>query len=371
MGGDAPGLYVHVPFCVSKCRYCAFASGTDMSGIPAWVAGVLHEARRRAGSFAPFDTLYLGGGTPGLLPIPALAMLLEGLRRALPFRDPVEATIEANPGDVTRERAAAWLDLGLNRVSLGVQSFDDAVLRFLGRRHDAGQAARALEAVLAAGFDNLSIDLIYGVPDPTDASWESTLDRSLAFDPGHLSCYSLTVEPRTPLARDVRRGTVALPGEDFLADRFLATSARLARAGYVHYEVSNFARGDSRRSRHNSRYWRHVPYLGLGPAAHSFDGSRRWWNVRSLAAYLRRDSASRLPTAVIERLSPADLRMESLALGFRTREGVELGLLGRDPGSLRRLQHLVSDGRLVVEAGRARPTHRGMLIADALARSFA
>lgn len=373
MTTDAPGLYVHVPFCATKCRYCAFASGTCLDRAPAWSDAVQREARRRTRrpDFAPFDTLYLGGGTPGLLEPGLLSGLLERLRQTLAFATDVEATIEANPGDVSPERAAAWRAMGLNRASLGVQSLDDADLRFLGRRHDAARAVSALEALRTAGFADVGIDLIYGLPGQTLASWRSVLRRALAMRPTHVSCYCLTVEAGTPLARSVRQGTITVPDDARIEAQFLEASATLGAAGYVHYEVSNFALGDGHRSRHNGKYWRHVPYLGLGPAAHSFDGRRRWWNVRSIEAYLRRDAAGRAPTAATEHLDATQLRLEDLALGFRTAEGVELDLLGRGPAVQATLQRQILDGRVEVRSGRAVPTVRGFLVADALARAFA
>ncbi len=365
------GLYVHVPFCAVKCPYCAFASCTRLDLVPSWRDAVLVEAARRARRFDTFDTLYLGGGTPGLLPEDLLAGLVQGLRGALPFAPDVECTIEANPADVTRGRAAAWRTLGVNRASLGVQSFDDDDLRFLGRRHDAAGAVAALDALRAAGFEDVGIDLIYGLPGQTRQSWRATLDRALSFRPTHLSCYGLTVEPRTPLARLVRTGRVVPADESTFEARFLETSDVLSSRGYVHYEVSNFALGEGRQSRHNGKYWRHVPYLGLGPAAHSFDGARRWWNVRSVEAWVGRIARGRLPTAASERPTAEQRRLEILALGFRTRRGVELSVLRETPSSAAILESQVADGRLVVDAGRARPTVRGMLVADALARAFA
>ena len=366
------GLYVHVPFCASKCPYCAFASCTRSGHLaPAWRDAVLAEADRRAGRFGTFDTLYLGGGTPGLLADDLLAGLVTGLRRALPFAADVESTIEANPADVTPARAIAWRAMGLNRVSLGVQSFDDDDLRFLGRRHDASQAAAALVALRDAGFANVGVDLIYGLPGQALATWRDTLDRALSFGPAHLSCYGLTVEPRTPLARSVHAGRIVMPDESRFEAFFLETSRRLAASGFVHYEVSNFAHGLLFASRHNGKYWHHVPYLGLGPSAHSFDGARRWWNVRGVEPWLRRLGQGRLPTAATERPTAEQRRLETLALGFRTSSGVVLSILRATPGWQAILDAQVADGRLEVADGRAVPTVRGLLVADALARAFA
>ena len=278
----APGLYVHTPFCLTRCPYCDFYSTTDAGAVGRWVDGVLAEADRHTGRWPTFDTLYLGGGTPSVLPPRDLRRLVDGLVRRLPLSADAERTLEVNPDDVTPRRAAAWRDLGFTRVSVGVQSLDDRILRFIGRRHDARGAVRAVGRLRAAGFEDPGLDLIFAVPGLDDPTWEAILGAALDLEPGHLSCYELTVEPSTRLGRRVARGEVGGPDEERGRRQFLATHHRLAAAGFDHYEISNYALGRGRRSRHNGKYWRHVPILGLGPAAHSFDGRDRWWNPRSL-----------------------------------------------------------------------------------------
>ncbi|MBM4396845.1 MAG: radical SAM family heme chaperone HemW [Deltaproteobacteria bacterium] len=357
-GGPA-GLYVHVPFCASKCPYCGFFSvaGTPPVEATRFVDALTREAALHRDRFGAFDTLYVGGGTPSVLPDDALA------RIAALGAGAAEATVEANPGDLDPGRLVRLRAAGFDRLSLGVQSLDDSDLRVLGRRHSAADAVRAFRDARAAGFANAGIDLIRGVPGQSSAAFIDVLDRAVALAPAHVSVYDLTVEEGTPFAS---RG-VAPPCEDDAADLFLATSGRLVAAGYEHYEVSNFARGPTLRSRHNSRYWNRMPYLGVGPAAHSFDGARRWWNPRSVERWLAAVEAGRDPAEGGETLTPEQARLESLALGLRTLDGIDAALVG-DPAALRRLH---AGGLLEIVEGRVRPTVRGMLAADRLARDLA
>ena len=319
---QAAGCYVHVPFCASKCRYCTFYSETAHFTHTAWADAVLREARLLAPSFSCFDSLYLGGGTPSLLSDDLLELLLLELRRALPMCEDVEVSIELNPGDVDLDRARRLRAMGIDRVSLGVQSFDNAVLRFLGRRHDRACALRALDDLRSAGFDNLGLDLIWGIPDHTSDQMLRSVRQALAFQPEHLSCYSLTIEAGTPLHRLVEQGAVRKTDEDALADEAELLWSRLAEAGYDHYEVSNFARTHAHRSRHNSKYWKHVPYLGLGPSAHSFDAARRWENVRSVRKYVDALCARQRGLAFHEVLTDEQISIERVMLGLRTSDGL-------------------------------------------------
>ncbi len=359
---SAPGCYVHVPFCVSKCRYCAFFSETSRERVADWGDAVIREARLFETSFSTFDTLYFGGGTPSVLSDDAIASLVGQLRGVLRFDGDTEVTIECNPSDVNRERAKRWRSMGIGRVSVGVQSFDDAALRFLGRRHDAARAAGALEDLRAAGFDNVSVDLIWGLPGQSVGRTMGSVERALSFEPEHLSCYALTVEPGTPLGRDVSAGSIAVMADDALADEAMGLWGRLAEAGYEHYEVSSFARARAFRSRHNTKYWSHVPYLGLGPAAHSFDGARRWANVRSVEAHLVPLLADQRSVAFEETLTEEQVRSERIVLGLRTSEGIPCAWVAASV-----LDALRAEGLITVTGDRVIPTERGMLVADAMA----
>jgi len=348
-----PGLYVHVPFCARKCRYCAFASSVVPHGRPGFVDALLQEADR-AGAWDPFDTLYLGGGTPTVLSDEDLDRLWTGLHRRFRFTDDLDATLEANPDDLDASRLSHLRDLGFNRLSLGVQSFDDGLLTWLGRRHDATRARRVLESIRDAGFCSVSVDLMLGLPGQ-DAIQE--LETALSFAPDHLSCYQLTFEPGTPLDRDRRAGRVRPLPEDDAADLFLATSDHLTTRGWIHYEVSSFARTRDHISRHNWKYWFHVPYLGLGPSACSYRDGRRWWNRKTVASW-KKDTLEGQ-----ESLTPEDRDLEELALGLRTERGILRPVL---PPSETVLADALMAG-LLLDGDRVRPTPRGMLVADRLA----
>jgi putative oxygen-independent coproporphyrinogen III oxidase len=364
-----PGLYVHVPFCRSKCPYCGFYSVVDPDSQERWLAALEVESRQRAGAWEQIDTCYVGGGTPSTLPDDALVRLSELLDRFFHFSAAVERTLEVNPADVTPSRARLWRELGFDRVSVGVQSFRATELRWLGRRHDPDRAARALDDLRTAGFERIGIDLVQGLPGQSLNKRRESLDRALAFDPEHLSVYELTVEPNTPLAREVATCRSELVDPDLAADAWLATSEELSGRGYDHYEVSNYSRGPEHRSRHNSKYWTLVPYLGLGPAAHSYSGRVRWSNVRSVSGYCDALENGDRPIGHEEELTDEQLRWERVALGLRTSTGITQRELGEGSQELEiRVAELVDRGLVERMGDRLVPTLRGMLVADAMAR---
>ncbi len=358
------GLYVHVPFCQTKCPYCDFYSVTSPDLISAYLKALEQEARLYRGQFSAFDTLYLGGGTPSLLTGAQIASLVQRVRRHFSFAADTEFTLEANPDDISREKLRLWRDLGANRLSLGAQSFNEAELAFLQRRHTAAQTLAALSLIRAAGFENLGLDLIYGLPGQTPDAWLRTLEQALACAPEHLSCYQLTLAPGTPLSRRAARGRVALPDEEAQRTLFLLTCEFLGDRGYLQYEVANFARGEEYCCRHNLKYWQRLPYLGLGPAAHSFQGGHRWWNHRGLAGYAAALAAGRAPRAGREDLTPEQVRLETLYLGFRTREGVDLKVIQSQSGWDRVLSRLQAAGLLRLSNGRVQATPQGLVVAD-------
>jgi oxygen-independent coproporphyrinogen-3 oxidase len=365
-GLDNAGLYVHVPFCRSKCRYCDFYSVVSLDRADEWLQGIKQEIQLLRHRFQVFDTLYVGGGTPTLLPTSVLQGLFEVIRTNFQFSSDVEITVEANPDDVTRRLLTFLRELGVNRLSLGVQSFDDGALHFLGRRHSASQVEQALDWARSTGFDNVGVDLMYGLPDQSEDDWLSQLERALGFAPEHLSCYQMTLEAETPLGKLLQDGSLRTLPEEAARSLFLLTSQFMEDRGYLHYEISNFARGDQYRSRHNCKYWTHVPYLGLGPAAHSFCGRTRWWNVRSLDGYSRALAQGQAPKEGSESLSAEQLRLEKLFLGFRTRDGVDLQWLDADAGTETARHKLVEEGLVRIDHGRMTPTREGMVIADSL-----
>jgi oxygen-independent coproporphyrinogen-3 oxidase len=317
-------IYLHVPFCARRCSYCDFSIAVRKT-IPAerYLEAVASEVdlRRRQGGWndEPTGTLYLGGGTPSLLPAGTLQSLV-ALFVAADAAAEVEITLEANPDDVTERSAAAWKAAGVNRVSLGAQSFSDAVLAWMHRTHDAAAVPRSVGLLRGAGIDNISLDLIFGLPEELRADFDRDLSAALELDPAHMSVYGLSVEERTPLARWISRGATTAPHDERYVREFLQAHERLTAAGFEHYEVSNYAR-PNRRSRHNSAYWTERPYAGLGPAAHSFDGTERRWNIDAWAAYDRALAEGRDPTAERERLSPESRWIERVYLGLRTSDG--------------------------------------------------
>ena len=387
-------LYVHIPFCQRRCTYCDFSIAVRKR-IPAqeYVQAILTELTRVGspaatprgkpnqnidplGSFAPghgpgarhsgeaWDTIYFGGGTPSLLSPDAIATLLGALevpRTTHDVRRTVEVTLEANPEDVTPDAARAWRAAGVNRISLGAQSFDDHVLQWMHRSHDAARIGAAVHALRGAGIDNISLDLIFALPGELQRDWERDLDMALALGPTHLSLYGLTVEPRTPLDRWISRGATSAPDDDRYAQEYLAAHRRLTKDGFEFYEVSNAAR-DGLRSKHNSAYWSGKSYVGLGPAAHSFDGTTRRWNIRAWEAYRRAIADGRSPIDSEETLTDEQRETEAIYLGLRTAEGLPLAALRRPSPPL----HLAAQGWIVEADGRLKCTPEGWLRLDSL-----
>lgn len=368
--GEPAGLYLHVPFCRSKCHYCDFYSVASRAAVPAWLQAIKREVRQYREAWPVFDSLYLGGGTPTILGEAELAALMACLHRDFTFHPDSEMTIEANPDDLSRPTLQTLRELGLNRISLGVQSLDDRDLAYLGRKHSADQALRALELIHSVGWPQVGVDLMYGIEGQTLAAWKRTLDRVLSFRPEHLSCYQLTLAPGTPLGKRQADGRVRAIGERWEAAFFIFTSRYLERYGYRHYEISNFARSRETMCRHNRKYWRHVPYLGLGPSAHSFRAGRRWWNVRSITRYCQLLAAGQAPVEASETLTHEQLSLEALALGFRTSRGVALALAGNRPGGSRTIAMLQQSRLATVHHDRLQPTRRGFLVADSLPLMF-
>lgn len=364
---EHPGLYVHIPFCRSTCPYCDFYSETCSSRVAAWQSALAREMLLYKDAFPAFDTLYLGGGTPTVLEDALLRSIFAHLGRHFHFRAGAEVTIEANPNDLTRAKLQTLRACGVNRISLGVQSFEERLLTFLKRRHSVAEAEQALHLIGEAGFSTVSIDLIYGIPGQTRQGWLKTLERALHFHPDHLSCYQLTAAPGTELREWEKRGAVTLPDESEQEGFFLDTADYLEGHGYLHYEISNFASGDATRSRHNQKYWQHIPYLGLGPAAHSFQNGKRWWNHRSVEGYCSSLAAGKAPVSGEEQLTREQLDLESLYLGLRTSAGVDLARINGDIASDTILRSLLREDYLKITGQTLLPTRKGFLVADRLA----
>lgn len=352
-------IYLHVPFCRSFCTYCGFYSERCNEGaVRRYAEAVLREIReRRAEMTAEVHTLYIGGGTPSVLPL----YVLERIVRALPEGPYDEFTLEVNPEDIVERGPsypAALRRLGVNRVSMGVQSFDDGLLRRMNRRHDAARAETAFRLLREAGFGNISIDLIFGAPSLTDGMWEDTLSRALALAPEHVSCYQLSVEEGSALADLVESGACEEAPEERCRGQYDRLCQLLGAAGYRHYEISNFALPGFE-AVHNSAYWRRVPYVGIGPGAHSFDGVRRRWNSTTLPEW----------TSSEEVLTAEDIRVETLMLGLRTDRGLSAAFLHKNC-SESALDSLCAEGALVPDGDRLRIPESRFFVSDEIIREL-
>jgi oxygen-independent coproporphyrinogen-3 oxidase len=370
---ERAGLYIHIPFCLSKCGYCSFYSVKSVNLIPEYVAALKKEIKHYLNAFSSFDTLYIGGGTPSLLNPQQLAEIFTAINKYYKIDDRAEITMEVNPGDISVEYFQALRALGINRINIGIQSFDDKILRLLGRRHSSLEAIAAIDAAGASGFDNLGIDLIYGMHGQGIKSWINNLQKAISYKPEHISCYQLSLGDKTPLYKKYSSEGWQLPDEKTELKLFLTTVEELENAGYMQYEVSNFARFDKFKSRHNQKYWQQTPYLGLGPAANSFLDNKRWWNKAAVTMYLNEISLGKTPVEETETLSSEQMQLEALFLGLRTKEGIDLksyktkysvDLLAE---KRKIIDELIKNKLVELKKGFLRPTRAGMAIADSLA----
>jgi oxygen-independent coproporphyrinogen III oxidase len=367
------GIYIHIPFCRKACHYCDFHFSTTLESMDAMIAAISREMALTSDFLGGqlIHTVYFGGGTPSLLPRRQLEALLERLTSVHAFAEGAEITLEANPDDMDPLRVAEWKSAGINRLSIGVQSFRDQELTWMNRAHTAAQASHSIRMARDLGFERDSIDLIYGIPGLHDEDLRHNLQTAIALGCPHLSCYALTVESRTPLAHSISLGKTVPIDSEQQARQFLLVIDELTKAGYEHYEISNFAL-PGHRSRHNSSYWKGDPYLGLGPSAHSFDGRIRRWNVSNNATYIRMISEDTLPFEE-EVLTPMQQLNESIMTSIRTSEGLDLTMirdrwgkaaaeqLARSSETYRIRQWTTQDdGRIVL-------TNAGKLFADGIA----
>ena len=344
-------LYIHVPFCQRLCGYCDFYKTMSLKHLPAYPKAVLAEAALRRSELAKttLRTIYFGGGTPSLLTPEQVAEMLEGFGRLWECSGVEEITLEANPDDLTEERLEGYRKAGINRLSIGIQSFDDEQLQFMNRRHDAAAARKVIGAARSAGFDNISIDLIYGVPCGDERVWGRNIAEAIDLNPEHISAYHLTIEENTLFGK---RGVKPV-AEEQSEEQYLMLHHALSKAGYDHYEISNFAR-DGYRSKHNSGYWRGVPYLGLGPGAHSFGDNRRSWNLPLVARYVDNPTDETLREGEV--LTCEEQAEEYVMVGLRTREGIDLETIAERFGAeraaytARQAEPFVASGVLIAES---------------------
>ena len=361
------GIYVHIPFCASRCIYCGFYSTTMRDMQERYVSAVGREAALRADYLGQqVETVYIGGGTPSQLPIRLLRRLTDSIRGCFDIKDDAEMTIECNPDDMTPEYARGLKMLGANRVSMGIQSFDNRRLQFLHRRHDAATARRAVDLLRSAGFSNLSIDLMYGFPGQTLDEWANDVDAAIALDVPHLSAYSLMYEEGTVLTRRLERGEIRELDEETCRSMYELLYRKLKAHGYEHYEISNFAKPGFH-SRHNSSYWNETPYVGLGAAAHSYDKVSRQWNVPDLRQYVDAIESGRVPCER-ELIDEQTRYNDLIATALRTSDGMDLNTLPDRQRSycLRMAQPHLRRGTLALtaDASRLRLTPQGIFVSD-------
>jgi oxygen-independent coproporphyrinogen III oxidase len=367
------GIYLHIPFCKQACHYCNFHFATSLRNKDEMVEAILKEMALRKHFIGnePVETIYFGGGTPSLLDSNEVNRLIHSIRNHFTVSPGAEVTLEANPDDITPEKLNAWKQAGINRLSIGIQSFFEDELSWMNRAHDAQQARQCIEFARAAGFDNITIDLIYGSPLLSDEKWKENVDIATGFGIPHLSCYALTVEEKTPLHKNISRKISQPVDDEKQARQFILLMQWLREKGWLHYEVSNFARPGFE-SRHNSAYWQGKKYLGLGPSAHSFDGKERSWNVANNTVYIRRINTGELPLEK-ELLTEDQLVNENIMISLRTMQGLDLQKLASRWGLHEKqrienqLDKFISTHLIVIENGFVKLTDEGMLRADGIA----
>lgn len=370
------GIYIHVPFCKRACLYCNFHFSTNLALQNDFTVALLREIELRIPyiGMETVETIYFGGGTPSLLPTSAIQKILDSVHKNFPVsRDP-EVTLESNPDDMDLYRLKEWKNAGINRLSIGVQSFFTDDLIWMNRAHDSQQAVSAVEKAADAGFDNFSLDLIYGVPGSTNEKWNENLQKAIYLNPAHISCYALTVEPKTALFKMIQQKKISDVRPEEQAVQFLAAIQILGAAGFEHYEISSFAK-PGKRSRHNSAYWQSKKYLGLGPGAHSFDGSGRQWNISNNALYISSLMAGQL-NMESENLLPRDLLNEYIMTSLRTIEGLDLQKVSDQFGDEKCLS-LENSAKKYIESKKIERkkeklvlTNSGKLFADGIAASL-
>lgn len=351
------GIYIHIPFCKSRCRYCDFFSTTQLEKREAYVQAVIQEWQSHQPKWSQQEirTIYLGGGTPSLIPIESLRLLLHSILSSIDTTSIQEITLEANPGDITPQSIQAWRAMGINRLSMGVQSFNDSLLQLVGRRHSAEQAIQAVQTAQAEGITNLSIDLMYALPGQTIADWQADIDQALALQVPHISSYGLIYEEGTPLTQWLEQGKITAIDEDNEMQMYDYLVEQLTQHGYEHYEVSNFAL-PGQYSQHNSSYWNDTHYLGLGAGAHSYDGTMRWWNIDNLDQYIAQAMSHQL-TPEHETITPQERHTEQVMLGLRTSKGVPCAAVNMD-----KVQAYLSEGYLKQQGDHIMATTQGFHI---------
>ncbi|MCF8294028.1 MAG: radical SAM family heme chaperone HemW [Chitinophagaceae bacterium] len=367
------GIYIHIPFCKKACHYCDFHFSTSLTYKNELIQQLLMEIELRKEYLKGdvVDTIYFGGGTPSLLSKGELIAILDKIHNTFRVHDTIECTLEANPDDLSSDTLIALNDAGINRLSIGIQSFFDEDLQYMNRSHDAAQAARCIDAARDAGIENVSIDLIFGYPLLSDDKWKQNIDTALTYEVPHLSCYAMTVEPKTALASFIKSKKTLPINHEQSASQFEYLMKALQAKGYEHYEISNYALS-GKRAVHNSNYWKGIPYLGIGPSAHSFDGVSRQWNVANNMTYIKSLGEGIVPFEQ-EVLTETQQLNERIMTSLRTMEGFDMAY-HKNKCSMedafafdKTVQHFIQEGLLVVENDVIKLTQQGKLFADYVA----
>ncbi len=365
------GIYLHIPFCRQACNYCNFHFSTSMKLKNDFLEALLKEIalRKNYPEGEPIETIYFGGGTPSLLDKNELSAIMDELNEHFDISPSAEITLEANPDNINKPDLQNWKSLGINRLSIGTQSFFEEDLVWMNRAHSAGQAMDCIKLAQDAGIDNMSIDLIYGTPTLTDEKWKTNLEHAVALGIPHLSCYALTVEPGTALEVMIRKKKAIPVSPDDQARQFLIMTDYLQQHGYEHYEISNFAL-PGKRSRHNSSYWSGARYLGLGPSAHSFNGNSRQWNIANNVLYIQSINNNEVPFE-IEHLSKEQQFNEYIMTALRTIEGIDPDkIINYKEELLNQSQQFINKGWLTMRSGKIILTREGKLFADGIASAL-
>ena len=369
------GIYIHIPFCKQRCLYCAFYSSTLHSKQQEYCDALCREIiMRRNYIIGIIDTVYFGGGTPSTLTREQLQKILGTIKENYRLSPSAEITIEANPDDLTPEYLATLRSLSFNRLSMGIQSFDDAQLKAIGRRHTAERARQAVKDARTAGFENISIDLMFALPSSTSAQWQESIKQAIELRPTHISAYNLTYEEETPLYRALQQGKIEAVDEEENLKQFEILIEQLAAAGYRHYEISNFAL-PGYESRHNSSYWHDIPYLGCGAAAHSYNGESRSWNISDIKTYIEGINNG-APFSEVEQLTTAEQYNDAILTRLRTADGVPSDWMREKFGDkltdymLKNAAPHIVAGRLKEQQGHLILTRKGLFVSDAIIRDL-
>jgi oxygen-independent coproporphyrinogen-3 oxidase len=367
------GIYIHIPFCKQACHYCDFHFSTSLGTQQQLTAAIAKEIGMQKDYLGneSIGTIYFGGGTPSILTKDQISSILRAVTDNFSVTSTAEITLEANPDDLSKEKLEELRQIGVNRLSIGIQSFRDDILTFFNRAHNSAEAVRSINDARAAGFHNISIDLIYGVPGQDNVNWEAGLYEALKFSPQHISAYSLTIEERTAFGKWKAANKLTPMEEGLVADQFEVLMETLTRKGYEHYEISNFSL-PGYHSQHNSSYWNRTKYLGVGPSAHSYDGVSRQFNVPNNSTYVRKVEAGEIPSER-ELLTTADKINEYFMIGLRTSAGCDLEFLSKDYGftlsdrQKKYVEELVRLDKMVAEGSWLKLTNKGKLLADKIA----